>query len=77
MNFLRNNINKESLREFVNASLQYANRGSVMSWVKTIYENNKKDTIEILGDGVSNQKSTKVDVRVKITVVIIIYYLWI
>tara|TARA_A100001391_G_C5044422_1_gene271748 strand:+ start:68 stop:1390 length:1323 start_codon:yes stop_codon:yes gene_type:complete len=67
MNFLKNTINKESLREFVNASLQYANRGSVMSWVKTIYENNKKDTIEILGDGVSNQKSTKVDVRVKIT----------
>ena len=67
MNFLTNSINRESLREFVNASLNYANRTSVKSWVKIIYENNKQDTIEILGDGVSNQKSTKVDVRVKIT----------
>ena len=67
MNFLTNSVNRESLREFVNASLNYANRASVKSWVKIIYENNKQDTIEILGDGVSNQKSTKVDVRVKIT----------
>ena len=30
---------------------------------KTLYENNRVDTIEVISDGLSNQKGTKVDFR--------------
>ena len=60
-------VKGQGLEQFVAASLQYANRQSVTTWVKTLYTNRRADRIEILGDGVSGQRSTKVDTKVKVT----------
>ena len=60
-------VKGQGLEQFVDASLQYANRQSVTTWVKTLYTNRRADRIEILGDGVSGQRSTKVDTKVKVT----------
>ena len=60
-------VKGQGLEQFVTASLQYANRQSVTTWVKTLYTNRRADRIEILGDGVSGQRSTKVDTKVKVT----------
>ena len=60
-------VKGQGLDQFVAASLQYANRQSVTTWVKTLYTNRRADRIEILGDGVSGQRSTKVDTKVKVT----------
>jgi len=67
MDFLKNPSNKEALREYVNASLTYANRESVRDWVKTIYTNGRQDRVEIDADGVTNEKTSKIDVKVSIT----------
>lgn len=67
MNFLLDSANANTLSGFVNASILYANRSSVKSWVDTVYTNNRYDKIEVTGDGVSGQRSTKVDVKVRIT----------
>ena len=60
-------VKGQGLDQFVAASLQYANRQSVTTWVNTLYTNKRADRIEILGDGVSGQRSTKVDTKVKVT----------
>ena len=60
-------VKGQGLEQFVAASLQYANRQSVTTWVNTLYTNKRADRIEILGDGVSGQRSTKVDTKVKVT----------
>ena len=56
-----------NLDSYINASLQYANRQAVTTWVNTLYTNKRADRIEIIGDGISGQRSTKVDVKVKVT----------
>tara|TARA_B100000674_G_scaffold4276_1_gene3525 strand:- start:38 stop:1354 length:1317 start_codon:yes stop_codon:yes gene_type:complete len=56
-----------NLDNYARASLQYANKQSVTTWVNTLYTNKRADRIEIIGDGVSGQRSTKVDVKVKVT----------
>ena len=60
-------VKGQGLDQFVAASLQYANRQSVTTWVNTLYTNKRADRIEILGDGVSGQRATKVDTKVKVT----------
>ena len=67
MDFLKNPQNKEALRDYVNASLTYANRESVRDWVRTIYINGRQDRVEIDADGVTNEKTSKIDVKVSIT----------
>ena len=67
MNFITNPNNLESLSQYINASIQYADRQSVKDWVKTIYTNRRVDTVEITADGLSAAKSSKIDVKVKIT----------
>tara|TARA_B100000614_G_C14512295_1_gene479081 strand:+ start:26 stop:1432 length:1407 start_codon:yes stop_codon:yes gene_type:complete len=67
MDFLRNPNNREALLEYVIASLAYANRQSVREWVETIYTNGRIDTVKIMADGVSNEKTSKIDVKVSIT----------
>ena len=52
-------VKGQGLEQFVAASLQYANRQSVTTWVNTLYTNKRADRIEILGDGVSGQRATK------------------
>ena len=67
MNFITNPNNLESLSQYINASIQYADRQSVKDWVKTIYTNRRTDTVEIIGDGITAANSSKIDVKVKIT----------
>ena len=59
--------NKELLKEYVDSAVKYANSNNVKKWSKLVYENNRYDKIEVLSDGLGGQRSTKVDVSVKIT----------
>ena len=59
--------NETLLREYVDSAVKYANSNNVKKWAKLVYENNRYDKIEVLSDGLGGQRSTKVDVTVKIT----------
>lgn len=59
--------NEMLLREYVDSAVKYANSPNVKKWAKLVYENNRYDKIEVLSDGLGGQRSTKVDVTVKIT----------
>ena len=59
--------NENLLREYVDSAVKYANSSNVAKWSKLVYENNRYDKIEVLSDGLGGQRSTKVDVSVKIT----------
>ena len=67
MDFLINPNNREALLDYVIASLTYANKDSVRKWVETIYTNRRVDTVKIDADGVSNERTSKIDVKVSIT----------
>jgi len=67
MEFLRNPNNRDALLDYVIASLAYANRDSVRQWVRTIYTNGRRDTVKIMADGLTNERTTKIDVKVLIT----------
>ena len=67
MDFLINPNNREALLDYVIAALTYANRESVRQWVRTIYTNGRRDTVKIMADGVSNERTSKIDVKVSIT----------
>ena len=67
MDFLRNPNNREALLDYVIAALTYANRESVRQWVRTIYTNGRRDTVKIMADGLTNERTTKIDVKVSIT----------
>jgi hypothetical protein len=59
---------KESiLKEYVDSAVKYANSNNVKKWAELVYNNNRYDKIEVLSDGLGGQKTTKVDVTVKIT----------
>lgn len=59
--------NEDILEEYADAATKYVNSEHVSNWAITLYENNRFDTIEIVSDGLGGQKTTKVDVRVKVT----------
>jgi len=59
--------NETMLKEYVDSAVKYANSNNVKKWAKLVYQNNRYDKIEVLSDGLGGQKSTKVDVSVKIT----------
>ncbi len=59
--------NEIILKEYVDSAVKYANSDNVKKWSKLVYENNRYDKIEVLSDGLGGQKTTKVDVTVKIT----------
>jgi hypothetical protein len=59
--------NEALLKEYVDSAVKYANSANVKKWSKLVYENNRYDKIEVLSDGLGGQKTTKVDVSVKIT----------
>ncbi len=67
MNFLTNPFNIDALAQYISASIQYADRQVVREWVNTIYYNKRIDTVEVKADGVSDSRSTKIDVQVKIS----------
>jgi len=59
--------NEALLKEYVDSAVKYANSANVKKWAQLVYENNRYDKIEVLSDGLGGQRSTKVDVTVKIT----------
>jgi len=63
---LVNVSNRKILDSSFNASVRYANSQNVIKWSKLLYNNDKRDSIRIISDGIGNQKGTKVDVRVLI-----------
>lgn len=57
---------QSTLGDIIQSSVKYANSNVVAAWSKTLYENNRFNDIEVVADGLSEQKTSKVDVRVKI-----------
>lgn len=57
---------QQTIGDLVQSSVKYANSTVVASWSKMLYENNRFNEIEIIADGLSEQKTTKVDIRVKV-----------
>tara|TARA_B100000287_G_scaffold131204_1_gene123363 strand:- start:219 stop:1574 length:1356 start_codon:yes stop_codon:yes gene_type:complete len=58
---------REWLPPYVESACKYANSPHVAKWAKILYENNRVDHIEVISDGLSGQKDTKVDTLVKVT----------
>ena len=58
---------REWLPPYVDSACKYANSPHVAKWAKILYENNRVDHIEVISDGLGNQKGTKVDTLVKVT----------
>jgi len=57
---------RASLSDIVASAIKYANSPTVVKWAKMLYENNQRNSIEIVADGIGDQTGTKVDVRLKI-----------
>jgi len=67
MTALLSKSNEALLKEYIDSAVKYANSNNVKKWSKLVYENNRYDKIEVLSDGLGGQKTTKVDVSVKIS----------
>ena len=59
--------NRTTLKPYVDSAVRYANSANIKKWSQLVYLNNRYDKIEVLSDGLGGQKTTKVDVTVKIT----------
>jgi len=57
--------NKE-IKEIVTAAVKFANGNSIMEWADMMYNNNQKNIIEVLSEGLLDQTGTKVDLKVHI-----------
>ena len=57
---------RASLSDVVASAIKYANATSIVKWAKMLYENNQKNAIEIIADGIGDQTGTKVDVRLRV-----------
>ena len=66
MRALQEGANENIIRPYVRSAVRYANSTNVRKWSKLLYENNRYDKIEVISDGLGGQKSTKVDVFVKV-----------
>ena len=63
---LTDRATQQTLGDIIQSSVRYANSNIVAGWSKLLYENNRYNEIEVIADGLSEQKSSKVDVRVKV-----------
>jgi hypothetical protein len=59
--------NESVLKEYADGAVKYVNSDAVSKWAMLLYENNRFDRIEVISDGLGGQKTTKVDVSVKVT----------
>ena len=59
--------NRTALKPYVDSAVKYANSTNIKKWSQLVYLNNRYDSIEVESDGLGGQKTTKVDVSVKIT----------
>ncbi len=66
MTTVQNRTNKRLFVPYAASAVRYANSTTVRKWSKLLYENNKYDKIEVVSDGLGGQKTTKVDVFVKV-----------
>jgi len=57
---------RASLSDIVASAIKYANAPTIVKWAKMLYENNQRNAIEIIADGIGDQTGTKVDVRLKV-----------
>ena len=57
---------RASLSDVVASAIKYANAPIVVKWAKMLYENNQRNSIEIIADGIGDQTGTKVDVRLRV-----------
>lgn len=67
MSALLDRSKEQILKEYIDSAVKYANSNNVKKWAELVYNNNRYDKIEVLSDGLGGQKTTKVDVSVKIT----------
>jgi len=58
---------REWLPGYIDSACKYANSPHVAKWAKKLYENNRVDHIDVISDGLSAQKDTKVDTKVNVT----------
>jgi len=54
------------VKGIVTASVAYANGKYVQDWADMMYNNNQKNTIEVLSEGLLDQTGTKVDLKIRI-----------
>jgi hypothetical protein len=66
MDALENPSNWASLKDIFESAVKYANGKTVIAWSKLLYENNQKNHIDVISDGLGGQTTTKVDVKVKV-----------
>ena len=66
MESLENPSNWASLKDLFESAVKYANGKTVIAWSKLLYENNQKNFIDVISDGLGGQTTTKVDVKVKV-----------
>ena len=58
--------NNKDIKDIVKASVGYANGPHIREWADMMYENNQKNKIEVLSEGLLDQTGTKVDLKIKI-----------
>lgn len=63
---VQNKANRRLFEPYAQSAVRFANSGTVTKWSKLLYENNRYDKIEVISDGLGGQKTTKVDVFVKV-----------
>ena len=59
--------NESVLKEYADGAVKYVNSDAVSKWAMLLYKNNRFDRIEVISDGLGGQRTTKVDVSVKVT----------
>lgn len=60
------NPKRLQIEKLFDSAIDYVNQGTISEWSRTIYENRQVNLIEIISDGITNSKNSKVDVLVKI-----------
>jgi hypothetical protein len=63
MLFTDDSSEKAILRSLMNPCVSYANSTEINTAALMMYRNGKKDYIDIIADGISDQKGTKVDIK--------------
>lgn len=63
MLFTSDSDEKNILRSLMNPCVSYANSTEINTAALMMYRNGKKDFIDIIADGISDQKGTKVDIK--------------
>lgn len=66
MDALSDPKNFVALEDLFDSAVKYANGKTVVAWSELLYYNNQYNFIEVISDGLGGQRSTKIDVAVKV-----------